>query len=263
MENENPEVVELSKPKRGRPSKAVLKEPTSVPTATPIVESVIPSVSMEPIEKPTVHMDEKPTATEKKPRAPRKPKAIKQEPVKVEPPKVEPPKVEPPKVEPEPVRKTVRKPKVKQEVIQEPVIVGIKSQMEQVPESIPPKRGRGRPKKVQEEQQAVRNSTEAEREDLEYRIEMVKSHIANKKYKKSKRENDYLRDKLAELERELNDLSSEEEYVPKRTTKSLSERTAGLKAQKPIRIPKENVERLEEGKRVMMTRQELMRSFGF
>ena len=96
-------------------------------------------------------------------------------------------------------------------------------------------------------------------DDVEYRIDMVKNRIADKRIKKTKKENDYLKQKLAELEQELAELeassSESEEYVaPKRTPKQTK--------QKPIRIPKENVERLNT-KTTMMTREELMRSFGF
>ena len=256
---DNYETIELTKPKRGRPKR-------EAPPAVPVEQSVIttPTPQPTPISNPVEEV--KPVET-KRPRG--RPKRTPIEEVK---PVVQ--EVVKPVVEPVVQKKTVRKPKVK-EVQEQPVIEPvkpIKSRAKSAPPDVK------KPTTIEDDEDyktfgeivALLESTkpiekktttksrkqppkQVEIDDVEYRIDMVKQQIADKKIKKTKKENDYLKRKLAELEQELLDLASsseddEEPIVPQRKSKS-----------KPIKIPRDNILAQPQ----VMTRTEVMRSFGF
>lgn len=93
-------------------------------------------------------------------------------------------------------------------------------------------------------------------DDIKFRMDLVKSTIKDKQIIKTKRENEYLKKKLAELEIELNELysdetESEEEIIP------IKKKVRNVKA---IKVPKKQLN--DDGLKYM-TRTDLMKSFGF
>jgi len=226
MENEN--VIELTKPKRGRPSKASKEAESVIPE--PVKEKVIIVKEIETQIKP----QEEPPVLQKK-----KIKRVAQKNVKTTDIDSKNDENRTLGIQKEPKAEPKAEPKV------EPVIVP----------QVPNKRGRKQkePKSFGEVANILETPTKKiEADDIEYRINLVKSTIKDKEIARTKKENAYLRRKLDELERELEDLdnSSEEEPVYIKPIKSST---------KPIKVP--NQPNQPEVK--YMSRTEMMKQFGF
>lgn len=254
------EVIELSKPKRSRGVKKV-KEETKV-------ESVSSPPPVEVVQKPAPQPEEVPVKPKRTYKKKKVEEDIPKENSPVEPvivPVVTP--VEKPVEKPvEPVVKTRSVEDIDPETFR--LVFGfleeqgvIKKPEEEV------KRSRGRPKKVVEEapvetpMEVVKVSkpkkvqkvkevepVDSQRLEIEERIDFVKRQIADKKQKKTARENEYLKEKLAELEQELLELDDEPVIKPK------SVRGA-------VKITEEQLEKATKPK--ALPRHALMSSFGF
>jgi BMFP domain-containing protein YqiC len=108
---------------------------------------------------------------------------------------------------------------------------------------------RGRPKKNVEEQVQPQ-------QELVQRIDEIQKRISNSKVKKTKNENDFLRQKLAELEDELAEIEASTEPITKSRTPK----------QKTVKVPRDRVEIIAQGAPQLpkqLPLRQLINSFGF
>lgn len=82
-----------------------------------------------------------------------------------------------------------------------------------------------------------------EEEDIKYKIDIIKNKITDKKIKKTKNENEYLRDQLAQLEEELETLQVDVPKTKRSNSKSVkipsdkAENIIGSASQVPTKLP--------------------------
>lgn len=233
MENPETEIVELTKPKRNRkqkveatptPAPAPVEVAPIAPTPTPAIDTIPPTPKSTARGRPKKVQPEQPAPQEKPVEQQAPPMSIYDDPdyklyMKL--------------------AQEIEEPPIVKETKKKPVKTIVEKQTEQAPP-------------------VKRTTKKQEIDDIYDRIDMIKSRVQDTKIKKSRDENAYLREKLKELEMELEDLRSTPS-VPKSTPSS-------ARKVKTVKLPKERVEIIAQGAPQLPTQlplRQIINSFGF
>jgi hypothetical protein len=240
---ENPEIIELTKPKRGgrKPKITITSEPVPTQPAPMIAVEAPTPMTQVPVEEP-------------KKKAVRAPRPKKEKVIEEAPPKsiveVAQPQM---RMEEDPdyqLYMRLSNELAQQNIGVEPVSKPKKAPKKvAVPEQAPPKPEKApRQKKVSKQEEA---------DDIFDRIDMIKSRITDTKIKKSRDENAFLRQKLEELEMELEDLRTPSKAPPTQSK---------ARKQHTVKLPKERVEIIAHGAPEIpkqLPLRQIINSFGF
>jgi hypothetical protein len=259
---ENPEIIELTKPKRGgrKPKITITSEPVPTQPAPMIAVEAPTPMTQVPVEEP-------------KKKAVRAPRAKKEKVIEEAPPKsiveVAQPQMrmdadfvkqnrghhatDSSRLEEDPdyqLYMRLSNELAQQNIGVEPVSKPKKAPKKvAVPEQAPPK-----PEKAPRQKKV---SKQEEEDDIFDRIDMIKSRITDTKIKKSRDENAFLRQKLEELEMELEDLRTPSKAPPTQSK---------ARKQHTVKLPKERVEIIAHGAPEIpkqLPLRQIINSFGF
>ncbi len=241
---ENPEIIELTKPKRGgrKPKITITSEPVPIQPAPMIAVEAPTPMTQVPTEEPKKKAVRTPR--------PKKEKVIDELAVPKSIVEVAQPQM---RMEDDPDYQLYMK--LSNELAQQNIGVEPVSKPKKAPKKVAvPEQAPPKPEKAPRQKKV---SKQEEEDDIFDRIDMIKNRITDTKIKKSRDENALLRQKLEELEMELEDLRTPSKAPPTQSK---------ARKQHTVKLPKERVEIIAHGAPEIpkqLPLRQIINSFGF